>query len=68
MLRGKNVFGKFNTAPLEKLNSPDQSTLRSTGFKRFGKKLYVTIFALIAVAIIVITLLIPTGAASMAPQ
>jgi hypothetical protein len=65
MLRGKNVFSKFNTAPLENPNSPDQPALHSAGLKRFGKKLYAITFALIAVVIIAIALLIPQGAASI---
>ena len=58
------MFSKVNSVPSETPNSPDQPTLRPTGFKRFGKKLYAAT-ALIAVVIIAIALLIPQGAATI---
>jgi hypothetical protein len=65
MLGGKNVLKKVNTTSLASPNSPDKLASSSTGFKRFGKKLYFTIMALIIIAIIAMALLIPTGAASI---
>jgi len=56
------MFSKVSSSPSETPNSPDQSTLHSTGFKKSRNKLY-AIPALIAVVIIAIALLIPQGAA-----
>jgi hypothetical protein len=45
-------------------NSSDKQTPRSTGFRRFGKKLYASI-AVIAVVIIAVALLVPQGVAAI---
>jgi hypothetical protein len=63
-LGGKNLFNKNNAFPFKTLDSPDQPTLNSVGFKRFGKKLYVGA-ALIAVVIITVALFIPQGVAAI---
>ena len=59
------MFRKVNTSPSENPNSPDRPALHSAGIKRFGKKLYAITFALIAIVIVVVALLIPQGAAAI---
>jgi hypothetical protein len=59
------MFSKIKTALLESPNVSNQPALHSKKFKQFGKKLYVLIAAVIAVAVIVGALLIPQGAASI---
>ena len=55
----------LKTWPSTNSNSPEQSATSPKGFKRFGKKLYLIVFAVIAVAIIVGALLVPQGAATI---
>ncbi len=56
------MLNKVNTVTTP--NSPDQPALNSSGFKRFGKKLYAAI-AVIVVVIIAVALLVPHGAAAI---
>ena len=58
------MFGKNKTAHSESPDSSEQFTLKSRGFRRFGKKLYAAI-AVVAVVIIAVALLVPHGAAAI---
>jgi hypothetical protein len=56
------MWGKLYSVPSETPSAQNQPTLPAKGGKRFGKKLYAAV-AIAAVAVIVIALLIPQGAA-----
>jgi hypothetical protein len=56
------MLNKVNTVTTP--NSPDQPALNSSGFKRFGKKLYAAI-AVVAVVVIAVALFVPQGAAAI---
>ena len=56
--------GKVNSVPSETPSAPSQPALRTSGIKRFGKKLY-AVAAIVVIAVIAIALLIPQGAATI---
>lgn len=54
---------KLNLVP-SVTSAPSQPALRTSGFKRFGKKLY-AVAAIVVVAVIAVALLVPQGAATI---
>ena len=58
------MFGKLYAAPSSNPDLTNQASLTSYG-KRFGKKLYVVIAAVVAIAIIAVAFIVPQGAASI---
>jgi hypothetical protein len=58
------VQSKLDSVPSETPSAPSQPALRTSGSKRFGKKLY-AVAAIVAVAVIAVALLVPQGAATI---
>jgi hypothetical protein len=58
------MFNKIRAVPPAPSNSADQHVSNNSGFKRFGKKLYVAI-AVLAIVIIAVAFFIPQGGATI---